>query len=252
MYCLLRYIQHHSNLLYNTFIQAVISFIYMTYSYFHFPRSPWQAGCPRSFVSDTRRIPVSHKYPPGPLMTGSKRVDNWTSGPVCECSEIAGSLKGSPPAADYVGCEAGRRICSECETGIGKLCAIKWDYHIVSSTLVMVQDEAHLRQGHNDQSRHGHQWSETTLTGESQFHISTPLGIEPGSLMTGSKRVDHWTSGTVCECNDFAGSLHPNDYNQNSYWTSGLSLLSLAILVRLFPQPLFKVSFFDNNISLLF
>ncbi len=26
------------------------------------------------------------------------------------------------------------------------------------------------------------------LTGESRFHISTPLGIEPGSLMTGSKR----------------------------------------------------------------
>jgi hypothetical protein len=44
--------------------------------------------------------------------------------------------------------------------------------------------------------------SETSLTGESRFHISTvhtPLGIEPGSLMTGSKRVDHWTSGTMYE-----------------------------------------------------
>jgi hypothetical protein len=29
--------------------------------------------------------------------------------------------------------------------------------------------------------------SETTLTGESRFHISTPWGFEPGSLMTGSK-----------------------------------------------------------------
>ncbi len=124
--------------------------------------------------------------------------------------------------------------------------------HCQLDVLVMVQDEAYLRQGHNVQSCQGHQCSETTLTGESQFHISTPLGIEPGSLMTGSKRVDHWTSGTVCECSEIAGSLHPNDYNQNSYWTSGLSLLSLAILVRLFPQPLFKVSFFDNNISLLF
>ncbi len=28
----------------------------MTYSRFHFPRLPWQAGCPRSFVSDTRGI----------------------------------------------------------------------------------------------------------------------------------------------------------------------------------------------------
>jgi hypothetical protein len=34
--------------------------------------------------------------------------------------------------------------------------------------------------------------SETSLTGESRFHISTLLGIEPRSLMTGSKRVEHW------------------------------------------------------------
>ncbi len=33
--------------------------------------------------------------------------------------------------------------------------------------------------------------SGTTLTGESRFHISTPWGFEPGSLMTGSKRVVH-------------------------------------------------------------
>jgi hypothetical protein len=44
------------------------------------------------------------------------------------------------------------------------------------------------------------------LTGESRFHINTPLGIEPGSLMTGSKRVDHWTSGTVYECSEIARS----------------------------------------------
>ncbi len=49
--------------------------------------------------------------------------------------------------------------------------------------------------------------SETTLTRESRFHISTPLGIEPGYLMTGSKRVDHWTNpGTVYECCEIAGS----------------------------------------------
>jgi hypothetical protein len=28
-------------------------------------------------------------------MTGSKQVDDWTSGTVCECSEIAGSPQGS-------------------------------------------------------------------------------------------------------------------------------------------------------------
>jgi hypothetical protein len=71
---------------------------------------------------------------------------------------------------------------------------------------MMVRDEACLRQGHNGQLRQGHQYNKTKLTGESWFHISTPLGIEPGSLMTGSKRVDHWTSGTVYECSEFAGS----------------------------------------------
>jgi hypothetical protein len=54
-------------------------------------------------------------------MAGSKR---WTTGSVelCECSEIAGSPQGSPPAADCVGCEAGRTTCSERETGREELC----------------------------------------------------------------------------------------------------------------------------------
>ncbi len=43
-------------------------------------------------------------------------------------------------------------------------------------------------------------------TGESLFHISTPLGIEPGSLMTGSKGLTHWNSETVCEYSEIAGS----------------------------------------------
>ncbi len=85
-----------------------------------------------------------------------------------------------------------------------------WDQvglsHCQYNRLVTVWDEARLRRGHNDQSHWGHQCSETMLTGESRFHISTPLGIEPGSLMTESKRMDHWTSGTVCECNHIADS----------------------------------------------
>jgi hypothetical protein len=51
-----------------------------------------------------------------------------------ECSEIAGFPQGSPPAADYVSSEAGRRTFSERETRTGKLCEIKWDYHIVGMT----------------------------------------------------------------------------------------------------------------------
>jgi hypothetical protein len=75
---------------------------------------------------------------------------------------------------------------------------------------MMVRDKARLRRGHNDQSHRGHQCSETTLTGESRFHISTPLGIEPESLIVGSKRVDHWTSGVVYECSEIAGSPQPH------------------------------------------
>jgi hypothetical protein len=80
--------------------------------------------------------------------------------------------------------------------------------------LVTVRDEARLRRGQNDQSHGGHQCSDTTLTGESWFHTSTPMGIEPGSLMTGRKQVDHWTSGTVHECSEIAGS--PNSFLSGS------------------------------------
>jgi hypothetical protein len=38
--------------------------------------------------------------------------------------------------------------------------------------------------------------SETTLTGESRFHISPPRGFEAESLVAGSKQVVHWTSET--------------------------------------------------------
>ncbi len=70
---------------------------------------------------------------PRSLMTGSKLVDHWTSGTVCQCSEIAGSTQGSPPAANYVSCEAGRRTCSKRQTRTGKLCEINWDYHNVGT-----------------------------------------------------------------------------------------------------------------------
>jgi hypothetical protein len=31
--------------------------------------------------------------------------------------------------------------------------------------------------------------------------------------MAGSKQVDHWTSGTVYECSEIAGSPHDYDYD---------------------------------------
>jgi hypothetical protein len=137
-------------------------------------------------------------------MTGSKQVSRWKSGTVWECSEIAGSPQGSPQLCwlwsrkkDLQQAWNRDRRAAYDQVGLS---------HCWHNSPVMVRDKAYLRRGHNDQSHWGHQCSETTLTGESGFHISIPLGIEPGSLMTGSKRVDHWTSGTVYECSEIAGS----------------------------------------------
>ncbi len=140
---------------------------------------------------------------------GSKQVDHWTSGTVCKCSEIAGL----PPSS---------RLCrlwsrkKNLQRAWNRDRRAVWDKvglsHGQHDGLLMVQDKAHLRWGHNDQSCRGHQCSETMLRGESRFHTSTHLGIEPGSLMTGSRRVEHWTSGTVCECSEIAGSPQCSRY----------------------------------------
>ncbi len=76
-----------------------------------------------------------------------------------------------------------------------------WDQvglsHCPHEGLVTVWDEACLRRGHNDQSRRGHQCSETMLTGESWFHISTPLGLNPGTLW---REANGSTTGPVERC----------------------------------------------------
>ncbi len=144
-------------------------------------------------------IPVSHKSPrdfePGSLVTGSKQVVHWTSETWWEWSMIAGSPQGSHPAADSLGCEARK---GELQRVWNRDTKAVWDQvglsHCRYEGLVMVQDEARLRRGH-DQSRQGHQCSETTLTGESQFHISTPLGlwtwVPCGGKQMGSP-LDQW------------------------------------------------------------
>jgi hypothetical protein len=126
-----------------------------------------------------RRIPVSHMYPPGdlnlwPLWWEANRLVHWTSETWWESCEIAGSPQGSPPAADSVGCEARRETCSERETGTGSC--------VRSSGTVTLSargpsDSCWGRSPVDDQSHRGHQCSETTLTGESRFHICTPQGI---------------------------------------------------------------------------
>jgi hypothetical protein len=56
---------------------------------------------------------------------GSKQVDHLASGTVFECSEIAGSPQGSPPAANFVGYEARRKTGNVRETRTEELCEIK-------------------------------------------------------------------------------------------------------------------------------
>ncbi len=103
-----------------------------------------------------------------------------------------------------------------------------WDHvglsHCRHEGLVTVRDEARLRRGYNDdQSRQGHQCSETSLTGESRFHISTLWGFEPVSLVTGSKQVVHWTSETWREWSEIAGFPHYSINVNNIFLTLNTS-----------------------------
>jgi hypothetical protein len=66
---------------------------------------------------------------PGSNMAGSNRVDHWISG-LCMNVVRLQALYRASPQQPTINCEAGRRTCSERETGTGKLCGIKWDYHI--------------------------------------------------------------------------------------------------------------------------
>jgi hypothetical protein len=71
----------------------------------------------------------------------------------------------------------------------------------------------------DDQSRRGHQCSETTLTGESRFQISPPRGFEPVTLVVGSKQVsplDQWDMVESCE---IAGSPQGNVARQQTTLT---------------------------------
>jgi hypothetical protein len=84
-------------------------------------------GCSETTLTEESRFHISTplEIEPESLMTGSKWVVHWTSDTWYECSEIASSPQGSPPATDYVSCEAGRRTCCDRETGTKELCEIK-------------------------------------------------------------------------------------------------------------------------------
>jgi hypothetical protein len=141
-------------------------------------------------------------------MKGSKGLTHCSSETVCECSEIVGSPQGSPPAAVYVVVKLEGGPAASVKPG-QKSCVRSSG--IITLSVWQTNDGpgwSRLRRSHSDQgSRQGHQCSETTLIGESRFHISTPLGIKPGSFMTGSKGLTHWTSET-CVNSEIVCSWH--------------------------------------------
>jgi hypothetical protein len=155
-------------------------------------RKKWVDQWTSGTVYECSEIAGSPQY----WLLGGKRVDHWNSGTVYECSEIAGSPQGSPPMQPTISVvkedlqqawNTGQKSCVR-SSGIITLSAWR-------SSGGLGKDR--LRQGHNDQSHQDHRCTDTMLTGESRFHISTPLGIEPGSFTTGR---NGWTTGQVELC----------------------------------------------------
>jgi hypothetical protein len=85
------------------------------------------------------------------------------------------------------------------------------------------------------ESRRGHQCSETTLTGGSWFHISTPLGIWTRVSHDGSKRAVYWTSETWWEWSEISGS--PQYGLSDAFWKSVSSQIPRRLLERLSISP---------------
>ncbi len=158
-------------------------------------------------------------FEPGSLMTWSKQVVHWASETWWKWSEIAGSPQSSPPLppqqpTPLVVKPVGGPAAS---VKLGQKSCVRSSGIITLSSRGPNddRDEAYLRRGHrNGQSPRGHQCSKSMLTEEYQFHISPPRGFEPGSLVTGSKQVVHWTSETWWEWSEIAGS--PQDNNKHT------------------------------------
>jgi hypothetical protein len=132
---------------------------------------------------------------------GSKQVVHGTSETWWVWSEIAGSPQGSPQQLTSLVVKPEGRPAASMKPG--------QESCVRSSGIITLSARGPsdgLGRSHEDQSRWGHQFSETSLTGESWFHWSTPGGFEPGSLVTGSKQVVHWTSETWWEWSEIAGS----------------------------------------------
>ncbi len=165
-------------------------------------------------------------FEPGSLVAGSKRVVHWTSETWWEWSGMQ-ALHRAPPPPQQV-------TPSVMKPEGGPAASVKPGQKSCVMKPVIG-------------SRRGHQCCETTLTGESRFHISTPLGFEPGSLVTGSKQVVHWTSETWWEWSEIAGSPHMQRKNfttiralKDLFWISSNSV-GTEELFSIFPDVLIEM-----------
>jgi hypothetical protein len=174
-----------------------------------------------------------------PPVAGGKRLIHWTSDTWFKCSEIAGSTQDSPqqPTMLVVKPEGGPALSMKPRQ---KSCVRSSGIITLSARRPSDGSGRNLPQTcHNDQSGWGHQCSETALTGESRFHISTPLGIELLHPVAGSKRLVHWTSETWCECSGIAGSTI---YLFPFYYIS--FVISVNFLLPFFVNYLYLVFFY--------
>jgi hypothetical protein len=173
---------------------------------------------------------------PGSLMIGSKWVVHWTSDTYCSMNTVRlQALHRAPPQRPLCWLwswkEDLQRTWNLDRRAVWNQVGLS---HCRHYSLVTVRDDVRLRRGHYDQSRRGHQFSETTLTGESRFHISTPLGDwtrvpHDGKQM--GRPLDQWN---LCECSEIAGSPQIPSSLHALHFLSGWLLWNLSrVLIRL-------------------
>ncbi len=163
-----------------------------------------------SRYNTNRRVPLSHMYP----------LRNWTRFPH-DGKQMGGPLDQWNTVwvqwerRLYAGLPPSSRLCGLWSWKENLQRAWSWDRkavwdqvglsHCQHDCLVTVRDEACLRQGHNDQSCRGHQCSETMLTGESRFHLSTPRGLNLGPSW---REANRWTTGWTKPASDKATMIN--------------------------------------------
>jgi hypothetical protein len=148
--------------------------------------------CSKTTLTEESRIHISIHLGLN-LGPSWREANGWTTGPVELCMNAA--LHRAPPSSRLCQCQMWSRK-EDLQRVWNRDKRAVWDQvglsHCRHDSLVTVRDKARLRLDNNDQSRWGHQCSETTLTVESRFHISTPWGLNPGPSW---REANGWTTG---------------------------------------------------------